>query len=240
MWKGEAMTKKLVIFGTSAYSRIVYEYFTHDSDYEVSAFTVNEDYIEVEEFCGLPVVAFERVEGVYPPNEFDMHVAVVYGEINRLRARICEQASGKGYLLPSYVSSRCFTWHNTEIGENCFIFEDNTVQPFVKIGNNVILWSGNHIGHDTVIEDNVFITSHVVISGFCEVGRNTFIGVNTAVGNNLKIGKECWIGQGAVISKNIPDQSMVKGQLCEVSELNIDRLCKYLERESKKAKILVS
>jgi sugar O-acyltransferase (sialic acid O-acetyltransferase NeuD family) len=234
------MTKKLIIFGCSAYSRIVYEYFTHDSDYEVIAFTVNEEYMETEEFCTLPVIAFEQVEEKYPPNKFHMHVAVVYGEINRLRARLCEQAKEKGYQLPSYISSRCFVWRNAEIGENCFIFEDNTVQPFVKIGNNVILWSGNHIGHDSVIEDNVFISSHVVLSGFCKVGKNTFIGVNTAVGNNLKIGMECWVGQGAVISKNIPDQSLVKGQACEVSELKIDRLCKYLKRESKKANILVS
>ena len=52
-------------------------------------------------------------------------------------------------------------------GDNCFILEDNTVQPFVTIGNNVTLWSGNHIGHDSVIEDDCFISSHVVVSGTC-------------------------------------------------------------------------
>ena len=56
-------------------------------------------------------------------------------------------------------------WARHEIGENCFIFEDNTIQPFVKIGDDVVLWSGNHIGHHAEIGDHCFISSHVVISG---------------------------------------------------------------------------
>ena len=38
-----------------------------------------------------------------------------------------------------------------------------TIQPFVRIGSNVTLWSGNHIGHDATIGDHCFIASHVVI-----------------------------------------------------------------------------
>ena len=48
------------------------------------------------------------------------------------------------------------------IGENTFIFEANVVQPGVTVGDNVVLWSGNHIGHDSVIEDHCFIASHAV------------------------------------------------------------------------------
>ena len=224
--------KKLVIFGDRDFAELAYEYFTHDSEYEVVAFAVGSDYITKKKFCGLPVVSFEEVENEYPPSKYEMYVAVVYGEINRLRARICKQAKKKGYDLASYISSRCFKWHNVEIGEHCFIFEDNTLQPFVKIGNNVVLWSGNHIGHSSVIKDNVFISSHVVVSGFCEIGENTFLGVNSAIGNHLKVGKECWVGQGAIISKNIPNQSLVKGAVSEVTELDIDRLCEYLKKVS--------
>ena len=57
------------------------------------------------------------------------------------------------------------------MGDNCFIFEDNTVQPFVTLGNNLVLWSGNHIGHHSTLRDHCFISSHVVISGFCRHRR---------------------------------------------------------------------
>ena len=65
------------------------------------------------------------------------------------------------------------------VGENSFILEANTLQPFVNIGNDVVLWSGNHIGHHSIISDHVFFTSHVVLSGNCVVGSNCFLGVNS-------------------------------------------------------------
>ena len=58
------------------------------------------------------------------------------------------------------------------------IMEHNTIQPYVTIGENTILWSGNHVGHHTQIGKNVFIASHAVISGSVIVGENSFIGVN--------------------------------------------------------------
>ena len=69
----------------------------------------------------------------------------------------------KGYDFYSYVSPKATVLTN-KIGENCFILEDNTIQPFVEIGNNCVLWSGNHIGHHGKIDDHVFITSHCVVS----------------------------------------------------------------------------
>ena len=52
-------------------------------------------------------------------------------------------AKKMGYTCVSYVSSKATTWPDLDIGENCFIFEDNTIQPFVTIGDNCILWSGD-------------------------------------------------------------------------------------------------
>jgi UDP-3-O-[3-hydroxymyristoyl] glucosamine N-acyltransferase len=88
------------------------------------------------------------------------------------------------------------------VGRNCFILEDNTIQPFVKIGDNVTLWSGNHIGHDTIIEDHCFITSHVVISGFVHVHPYCFIGVNASLRHAINIAPRTLIGAGAVIMKS--------------------------------------
>lgn len=226
------MTKKLIIFGVEDYAHIVYEYFTHDSDYEVVAFTVDKAYIKEPTLFGLPVVPFEDVEKLYPPESHAMHVAVVYGKLNRLRAAICEKAKGKGYALASYVSSRAFVWHNVQLGEHCFIFEDNTVQPFVQVGDNVIMWSGNHIGHHSRIGHNCFITSHVVVSGWCDVGDNCFLGVNATLANNTTIGKECWVMHGALMGGNVPANSMVKSVQSEIAPLNEDALFRALSRAS--------
>jgi sugar O-acyltransferase (sialic acid O-acetyltransferase NeuD family) len=204
-------TKKLLIVGDSAFAEIAYEYFTHDSEYEVVGFTVESEYLKQKTLFGLPVVPFEQVEEYFEPGKVSFYAALVYTQLNRLRTRLYAAAKAKGYLPASYVSSRAFVWKNAQVGEHCFIFEDNTVQPFVRIGNNVVLWSGNHIGHHSAIQDNCFVSSHVVISGFCDIGRNSFLGVNATLSNNVTIGEDNWVGLGVTIVRNTEPNQLFKG-----------------------------
>ncbi|MBY0586149.1 acetyltransferase [bacterium] len=194
--------RPLVIFGNTAFAEIAFEYFSHDSDYVVDAFTVHQRFIEESHLFGIPVVPFEEIEKSHPVGSCDLFVAMTYHQQNRLRTSIYQQAKGMGYTLASYVSSRAFVWHNVEFGENCFIFEDNTVQPFVRIGSNVILWSGNHIGHHSVVRDHNFVSSQVVISGFCDIGPSCFLGVNATIANNVTVAADCLIGAGSLIVKD--------------------------------------
>lgn len=203
--------KKLLIIGAGETAHLAYEYFTHDSEYEVAAFCVNKEYIKENEFLSLPVVSFEDVEKHYPPSDYFAFVALAGTHLNRDRTKMYIETKNKGYKLASYISSKAFVWHNVEIGENCFILEDNTLQPFTKVGNNVVMWSGNHLGHRSEIKDNCFITSHVVISGFCEIGENCFIGVNSTFANDLKIAKDNFIAMGAAVTKSTEENRMYAG-----------------------------
>lgn len=194
--------KKLVIFGIEATARVAHYFFDTDSDFEVVAFTVNQQYIDSNEFMGLPLVPFEQITESHPPSEYLMYVAIGYSDMNRLRAAKYHEAKEMGYQLASYVSSRCTYLSENNVGDNTLIMEDNTIQPFVKIGNDVILWSGNHVGHDTIIEDHVFVASHAVISGFVRVCSYCFIGVNATLRDAITIAPETLIGAGAVITKD--------------------------------------
>ncbi len=209
---------KIVIVGDGETAEIAYEYFTHDSMHEVVGFAVETAYKKRDELFGLPVVAFEEIERHFSPQEHLAFAAISYTQLNRVRARIFRAIKAKGYTCASYVSSRAFVWHNAEIGENCFIFENNVIQYKVKIGNNVVLWSGNHIGHQTVIEDNVFISSHVVVSGYCTVGANTFMGVNSSVANDVKVAPDNIIAMGAVIHKHTEPRKIYKGNPAKPDE----------------------
>jgi sugar O-acyltransferase (sialic acid O-acetyltransferase NeuD family) len=209
--------RKLVLVGDTAFAEIAYEYFTHDSPYEVVAFSVEQAYLKRETLFGLPVVPFETLAERYGPQEHDVYVASVYTQLNRLRTRLSATAKAQGYKLASYVSSRAFVWRNVELGEHCFIFEDNTVQPFVKLGNNIVMWSGNHIGHHSEIKDNCFVSSHVVISGFVVVEENCFLGVNATIVNNITIGKDCWLGPNVTVVKDVPAGTFFKPNRYETS-----------------------
>ena len=205
--------KNLVIVGDSAFAQVAYEYFTHDSPYKVVAFAVERAYITQAAMFGVPVVPFEEIQKSHPPSDHSVFVAMVYTQLNRLRTRLYHAVRDLGYPLASYVSPHAFVWRNCEIGEHCFIFENNVIQPFVKIGNNVIIWSGNHIGHHSKVGDNCFIASHAVISGFVDIGKNCFVGVNATMGNNLVVGDDCIVGAGALVVKDVGEDLVVKGVL---------------------------
>ena len=196
------MTKdrKLILLGDSAFAEVAFEYFTHDSPYEVVAFAVERAYLKRPELFGRPVVALEDLAAKYVPADHWFYAALVYTQLNRLRARLYRAAKEMGYRPASYVSPRAFVWRNVTLGEHCFVFENNVLQPFVTVGDNVVLWSGNHIGHHAVIEDNCFISSHVVLSGYARVGANCFLGVNSAVSHNKTVAKDCWVGPGVCIN----------------------------------------
>ena len=189
----------LVIVGDGETAELAYEYFTYDSNFKVVAFSVEKAYLTKDCLFGLPVLPFENIECLYDPGKYEMFIAVSFIGLNRVRFRLYNIAKSKGYKLASYVSSKAFVWRNVTIGDNCFILENNILQYNVKIGNNVILWSGNHVGHRSIISDNCFIASQVTISGYCEVGENSFVGVNACIAPTVKIAKDCVIGAGAVV-----------------------------------------
>lgn len=203
--------KPLVILGDSAFAEIAYEYFQFDSDYEVVAFAVERTYLTRSTLFDLPVVAFEDLALTYLPASHSFFAANVYTQGNQLRTRLYQAAKDQGYAPASYISPHAFVWRNCKIGEHCFIFENNVIQPFVTVGNNVILWSGNHIGHHSSIMDHCFVSSHVVVSGFCRVGSSCFLGVNATVANNINIGNRCVIGAGALILSDVEDETTAVG-----------------------------
>jgi len=208
--------QKVVIFGTGDIGQLAYFYFTHDSPYEIAAFTADKTFITENVLLDLPVVPFEEIENSFPPDRFDMFIALSYRNVNKLRAEKYFAAKRKGYNLVSYICSKSVRWEDTEIGDNCFIFENQTIQPFVKIGNNVIIWSGNHIGHHSVIGDHCFISSHVVISGHVTIEPYCFLGVNSTIRDGIMIARECVIGAGALILKDTIEKGVYKGEATEV------------------------
>ena len=215
---------KLVVFGAGDIARLAHFYFSTDSEHEVIGFAVDAAYRTADEFLGLPLVTMEEVSRLFPPSTAKMFVALSYAKMNRVRAEKYAQAKAQGYELVSYVSSRCSYLSQYPPGDNCFILEDNTVQPFVRIGNDVTLWSGNHIGHDSTIGDHCFISSHVVVSGHVDIGASCFIGVNATLRNSIAVGERTLIGAGAVIMKSTAPGSVYPGPRSEPISSTSDKL----------------
>jgi sugar O-acyltransferase (sialic acid O-acetyltransferase NeuD family) len=218
------MKKPLIIFGTGEIAQLAHYYFSTDSDYEVVAFTVDGAYLQSTTFCGLPVVPFENIATTYAAQSHAMFIALSYAKLNQVRKDKFTQAKDLGYALVSYISSRATVLNDRAIGENCFILEDNTIQPFAKIGDNVTLWSGNHIGHHTSIGSHTFIASHVVVSGGVVIGEQCFIGVNATLRDHITLGNRCVIGAGAMLLADAEENGVYMGSASERSRVPSTKL----------------
>lgn len=201
--------RKLIIYGTGLIAEVADFYFNTDSEYQVEAFTNAAEFITQDDCRGKPLVPFEQIESIYSPADYDIFIALGYNKTNQIRQARYHEAKQKGYVCATYISSRA-SYYDTPVGDNCFILEDNTIQPFVTIGNNVTLWSGNHIGHHSRIRDHCFISSHVVVSGNCDIGENCFLGVNATLRDNIKLERFVVIGSGAIVMKSCPERTLVK------------------------------
>jgi sugar O-acyltransferase (sialic acid O-acetyltransferase NeuD family) len=194
--------KNLILFGGGDIAQLANFYFQKHTDYKVVGFTMDGEYVKEKTYEGLPVIPFEEIEKSFPAAECDMHIALSYAQMNRLREKKYHEAKAKGYKLATYISPKCSYMSQFEPGDNCFIYEDNTIQPYVRLGSNIILWSGNHIGHHSVIHDHNFVSSHVVISGHCTIESNCFLGVNSSLAHKVKLASGTLLGAGTIISKD--------------------------------------
>ena len=205
--------ERLILIGTGAFAQVAYEYFTHDSPYEVVGFAVEKEFFDVDEreIFGLPVVAFEEVTQHFAPEDHHFFVAITYYGLNQARARLYELTRGHGYKAASYVSPEAFVWKNVELGEHCFIFEKTVIQPFASVGDNVIIWSGAFIAHHSSIANHCFVAAHSAVNGTTTVGEYSFLGANCTIANHVTVAENCIISAGSHVMSDVEANQVVIG-----------------------------
>lgn len=205
--------KKVVLFGTGRGAEVAHRFLLADSDVEVVGFAVDAAHRKSDVHRGLPLVDFESVEQHFPPDDFSMLILLGYQQMNRLRQKKFEEAKAKGYRLASYVSSAIFQPEPIRHGENCFILDNQSISLDVVIGNNVVMWSSNHIGDLSVIEDHAWVASHVTVAANVTIGPRAFLGIGATITNGARIGEEAFIGADVLVTGDIAPKAVhVAGQ----------------------------
>ena len=198
----------VIIFGTGRGADVAFRYLAKDSPHKICGFTVEKPYLKSESFNGLPVVDFDVVQAVYPPDKYKMFVPLGFNRMNQMRYEKYMSAKNKGYGFISYVSSSVKSIDEVNVGENCLILENQSINLDVKIGNNVVLWSGNHIGDCTIIKDHAWLSSHVCIAGSVTIESFCFLGNNCTISNKITIAEKSFIGAGALITKDTTEKGV--------------------------------
>lgn len=112
-----------------------------------------------------------------------------------------------------------------KIGENCEIYDNISwgSEPYmISIGNHVRISNGvrfiTHDGGVWVLRNMEDRYKNIDLFGAITVGDNVHIGMDVTIMPNVNIGKNCIIGCGAIVTKDIPDNSVAVGVPARVIE----------------------
>ena len=205
--------KKIVIFGIGKIADVALHHITRDQQFEVVAFAVNRHWLPSSPSMQLihkdrPLVAFEDIEQLFPPNAFSMFIAIGYHELNAVRAQKYHEAKRKGYELVSYVSPRADTGPWVVIGDNCLILDGVGIQPGTNIGNNVSIWNNTLVGHHSSIADHCWLAAGTTVGGMSNIGQKCFLGLNSTVGGEVSIGQDSFLGGGCLVVRSASEKSV--------------------------------
>lgn len=211
---------KVVLFGTGRGADVAFRFLMRDSDHDVCGFATDQKYLDRSVFHDLPVVAFEQVEHRFPPDQYKFLILLGYQAMNRLRAEKYHAAKAKGYSFISYVNSNFYRAEDLDIGENCFILDNQSISLDVKIGNNVVMWSSNHIGDLSTIGHHSWLASHVTVAAEVNVLPFCFLGIGATIGNKLTLGEGTFVGANALVASDTQANSVHVSPTPQAIDLN--------------------
>ncbi|MFX0201154.1 MAG: acetyltransferase [Candidatus Hodarchaeota archaeon] len=205
------MNKKVIIFGNGKLAELVYCVGKEEGSLEVEAFTADKLYISGEHFLDLPLVDFETVLEIYPPEAFEMLVLTGYSKM-RDRKDMYERAKAKGYNLKTFVSKHATCYQSAGMGENNIIFGGVYMGPFGHLGNNNIIRPKTYVGHDAKIGSHIYIAPGCSIGGHCTIGTLSYIGIGATIIDNISVADETLIGAGSLVLKDTESCSKYIGR----------------------------
>lgn len=126
----------------------------------------------------------------------------------------------------------CHIMKDCEIGENCNIGQNVVISPGVILGNNVKIQNNVSVYTGVKCEDDVFLGPSCVFTNVINprshvsrkseyrdtiLGKGCSIGANSTIVCGHNIGKYALVGAGSVVTKEVPDYALVKGNPARVS-----------------------
>lgn len=129
-----------------------------------------------------------------------------------LRKKLYDKFSAIGGNFTGTISPKASIGHyGNTIGNGCNIMTGTVITNDVIIGNGVLINLNCTVGHDCQIGNFVEMSPGVHISGNCTIGDYSVLGTNSSILPKITIGKNVIVGAGSVVTKDVPDNSLVVG-----------------------------
>jgi UDP-N-acetylbacillosamine N-acetyltransferase len=130
---------------------------------------------------------------------------------NAARLELAELVEGLGFTLVTLIHSRATVAESVTIGPGTYVGAVAVIDPFAKIGANVIVHTASVVSHECVVEDGASLAPGVCMGGGTRVGYGAQIGIGATLRDHISIGAGSVIGAGAVVVKDVPAGVMAYG-----------------------------
>lgn len=114
------------------------------------------------------------------------------------------------------------------IGARCRIREGATLNlgtegggGITRVGDDVLIMTGAHVGHDAQIGNRVILVNHVAIAGHCVLGDDVIVGGLSGVHQWVRIGQGAIIGAVTMVTNDVLPYGLVQGPRGELDGLNL-------------------
>lgn len=101
------------------------------------------------------------------------------------------------------------------------------------LGNNNLIMTGCHIGHDTKIGDSCIISALSTLAGHVELHDNVCVGGNSSVAQWVRLGSFAFIGGQSGIDRDVPPFSVAIGNRPEkLRGCNLRLLRRFFDKQT--------
>ena len=112
------------------------------------------------------------------------------------------------------------------MGEGCVVLDHASIEPGVRLGDNVALWSGVVVGHHAAVGDHCWLAAGATVGGGAQIGSGCFLGLNATIVHEIQLGERCLIGGHAWVGKSAAAGSVLIAQEATLFRLDVDRFLK--------------
>ena len=202
--------KKLIIWGATGQSIVLEEFLS--KDYSIKAIFDNNKRIKSP---------FKNVNIFYGKKGFEKwlknkkgkfyFIVAIGGGLGKDRVKISNYLKKNNLIEISAINKKTNIATNAKLGKGVQILMGVNVGSRCEIDNNVILNTSASIDHECKIKKGVHVGPGAKLAGSIFIDKYTQIGTGAIILPFLKIGKNCVIGAGSVVTKDVPDFSIVYG-----------------------------
>ncbi len=203
--------KKIIGIGTGGSAKVIVDIINQTNSNNIVGF-ISKYSSEKGVYLGLPVLGTDKdLDNVYKSGLKNAFIAVNKIRDTKKNKKIFNKLKKIGFNIPNIIHPKTIISLDCKIDEGLKAFAGATVNPSTKIGKNVLLNTNSTVDHDCMIGDHVQISPGAILAGNVNIDEGTVVGMGSRIIEGVTIGKYCMIGAGSIVTKNVPDNSLVIG-----------------------------